>query len=359
MPLIWCSISSHGFGHAAQAIPVLNALATRVPGLRVILRTMVPVGFFEGKLTPPWQLSPADQDIGCVQRGPLFIDYPATLARHLDFQQQWQKRIDEEVLAMQQEHPALVLSNVSWLAVEAASRLRIPAIALSSLSWDQVLEPYVSPDNRDHHALLAAIRTAYAKADIMLRLAPGLSMPAFPTVIDVGPVVQEVPAPISLPDVLQTPREDVHVLIAFGGISLDDFPFERLEQMTGYQLLISGTVPTGLLRCHAISSLPLPFGRLFASADIIMSKPGYSTVVEAVAQKRPLLYVRRYNFADEDTIVGYLHRYGHGRELAMDDFAKGFWLAALDGVRHVPAPQEPAPAPIGAVQAATILASYF
>jgi hypothetical protein len=359
MPLIWCSISAHGYGHAAQIIPVLNALAQRVPGLRVILRTMVPVRFFEGRLATAWQLSAMEQDIGCVQRGPLIIDYPATLARHLEFQQQWHTRIEDEVLAMQPEHPILVLSNVSWLAVEAAGRLKVPAVALSSLSWDQVLEPHISADEQAHRDLLAAIRAAYGKTDAMLRLAPGLPMPAFPTVIDVGPVVQENQVRTSLPELLQTPPRDVHVLVAFGGISLDEFPFERLEQMTGYQFLISGTVPAGLRRCHAISALPIPIGSLFASADIIMSKPGYSTVVEAVARNRPLVYVRRYNFADEATLVGYLHRHGRGLELSMDDFAKGFWLAALDGVRQVPDPQEAAPSPTGADQAATYLAQFI
>ena len=28
MPVVWCSISGHGFGHAAQVVPILNELAT-------------------------------------------------------------------------------------------------------------------------------------------------------------------------------------------------------------------------------------------------------------------------------------------------------------------------------------------
>ena len=31
MPLIWCSISGHGYGHAAQVAPVLNALGRLMP----------------------------------------------------------------------------------------------------------------------------------------------------------------------------------------------------------------------------------------------------------------------------------------------------------------------------------------
>ena len=32
MPYIWCAISGHGYGHAAQVVPVLNAL---VPSCQV------------------------------------------------------------------------------------------------------------------------------------------------------------------------------------------------------------------------------------------------------------------------------------------------------------------------------------
>ena len=50
MPLIWCAISGHGFGHAAQVVPVLNALGTLVPGITTILRTTVPASFFRDRL---------------------------------------------------------------------------------------------------------------------------------------------------------------------------------------------------------------------------------------------------------------------------------------------------------------------
>ena len=53
MPLIWCSISGHGYGHAAQVVPVLNALGRLVPNLSAILRTSVPADFFEPRLDIP------------------------------------------------------------------------------------------------------------------------------------------------------------------------------------------------------------------------------------------------------------------------------------------------------------------
>ena len=96
-----------------------------------------------------------------------------------------------------------------------------------------------------------------------------------------------------------------------------------------------------------------------ASVDVIMTKPGYGTLVEAVALRTPMVYVRRYNFADEQPLVDYLHRYGRGVELSLDDFTHGHWEESLQRVRLLSPPSEPALPVTGAGDAATLLAQYF
>ena len=80
--------------------------------------------------------------------------------------------------------------------------------------------------------------------------------------------------------------------------------------------------------------------------------------MEAVAQSKSVVYVRRYNFVDEDCLVAYLHRYGRAAELSSADFASGRWGAALDGVSRTSQPSETAPPATGAAEAAGILAGY-
>jgi UDP-N-acetylglucosamine:LPS N-acetylglucosamine transferase len=96
---------------------------------------------------------------------------------------------------------------------------------------------------------------------------------------------------------------------------------------------------------------------LLASADVIVTKPGYATTVEAVAHRKPVVYIRRYNFADEAGLVEYLHRYGCGVELSAADFAAGCWESALAAAASKPKIE--APASTGAAEAAKILATYL
>src|SRR5207245_7056956 len=93
MGRIWCAISSHGFGHAAQVVPVLNELGRRVSGLTAILRTSVPARLFEANLQIAWEMSPAEQDVGCVQNGPMRLDVAATWGGQRGVHQQWEANV--------------------------------------------------------------------------------------------------------------------------------------------------------------------------------------------------------------------------------------------------------------------------
>ena len=360
MPLIWCSISSHGFGHAAQVAPVLNELGLLVPGLKAILRTKVPPWFFEQRLTIPWELSLAEQDIGCMQRGPLEIDVKATWAEHLRFHRDWETKVREEAGAIRSAAPDLVLSDISHLAIEAGATAKKRTVGLCNLSWDRVLEPFLEPGLSEQIKTLQQIEQSYGLADLLIRPAPGVPMKAFPKIVDIGPISQTTSRnQRALREAVGSAPEERVALVAFGGIPLDSLPFEKLERLAGYRFVVSGPVPEGYRRIRSHSSIPLPFNDLLISADLIVTKPGYSTIVEAVAHRIPVMYVRRYNFADEAYLVEYLHHYGRAAELSVKDFTTGRWEQTLKTIWTKPHQKDEAPPATGAAEAAKILASLL
>ena len=358
MPLIWCAISGHGYGHAAQVVPVLNALGALVPGLTTILRTTVPASFFQDRLTIQWQLSPVQQDVGCIQNGPLKIDIDATWAAHRRFHETWEARLSKEVAAMQAASPALVLADTPYLAIEAGSRARIPTVALANLTWDLVLNEYCDATDNSHQQLIQCIRGSYAKARLALRITPAPKIDVFSNMIDIGPIASPTsPERDRLASVLALTPDERTVLVGFGGIPLTSLPLEHMEQLCRYRFIFDGPVPPGYSRIHSTETLPFSFKTLLASVDVIMTKPGYGTIVEAVALQQPVVYVRRYNFADEPPLVDYLHRYGRGVELSLDDFTQGQWKAALQQAMDTPLPSLPPP-PTGVGEAADAIARY-
>ena len=354
MPLIWCSISAHGYGHAAQVIPVLNELHHLLPDLRVLLRTQVPREYFQNRLRPPWDWMPAEQDVGCVQHGPLQIDEAATWEAHARFHRTWDARLAEEIGEIGRHRPDLILSDISYLAIAAGAHAGLPTVALVSLSWDVVLEFF--PTRTDSRArLIDEIRGAYRRAQLAIGLMPALPLSVFPTIKDVGPVVDPLPPDRSrLRKAVGAADHERVVLVGFGGIPLDNLPIARMAALTPYRFIVSGHVPASD-RVLPLGAVDLPFRTILASCDVLMTKPGYSTIVEAVAGNIPVVYVRRFNFADESGLVEYLQRYGRGVELSAKDFADGRWEEALEAAGAVPASPAKPPSPTGARDAAHLL----
>jgi len=360
LPSIWCAISGHGYGHAAQVVPVLNALGTLVPGLNAILRTTVPASFFRDRLTIQWTLSPAQQDIGCIQEGPLTIDIDATWAAHQRFHNTWEARLSHEVAAMQAASPTLVIADTPYLAIEAGSCAQIPTFALASLTWDLVLKEYCRATDHSQQQLIQRVRKSYAKADMALRITPAPRIDAFSNMIDIGPIASPAfPERARLASVLALAPNEKTVLIGFGGIPLTSLPLEQIGQLPHYRFLIDGPAPAGYSRIHSTETLPFSFKTLLASVDVIMTKPGYGTIVEAVTLQQPVVYVRRYNFVDEPPLVDYLQRHGRGVEMSMKEFKSGRWEAAIRKADETTIPSAAPPPPTGAAQAAAILAPYL
>jgi len=321
---------------------------------------MVPASFFRDRLTIQWELSPAQQDIGCVQDGPLKIDIDATWASHQRFHKTWEERLSNEVAAMQAASPALVIADTPYLAIEAGSAAQIPTVALASFTWDIVLNEYYNATDNSHQQLIQCIRESYAKAHIALRITPAPRIDAFSNIIDIGPIASLTsPERDLLASALALAPNERTVLVGFGGIPLTSLPLEQIEQLRHYRFLFDGPVPPGYSRIYSTKTLPFSFKTLLASVDVIMTKPGYGTIVEAVALQQPVVYVRRYNFVDEQPLVDYLHRYGRGIELSLNDFTQGRWEPALRMVVVLPMPAVPPPLTSGAADAATILAKLL
>ncbi|MET0515158.1 MAG: hypothetical protein ABW047_07510 [Nitrospiraceae bacterium] len=360
MPLIWCSISAHGFGHAAQIVPVLNALGKQVRGLTVILRTTVPSSFFEPRLHIPWQRSPATQDIGCIQQGPLTIDVAKTWAAHRSFHENWHAKVQTEAGLIRAAAPVFVLSDISHLAIAGGAEAGVPALGLCSLSWDLVLANYIGKDPEAEQCVMDCIREAYEQAVGFIRVTPGLPMKTFHHIYDVGPIGEpDEPQADALRTILGASDSDCVVLVGFGGIQLETLPFDTLDAMAPFRFIVGGPVPPGLTRVVSNEALPFSFKTVMASVDLIMTKPGYGTIVEAVALQKPVVYVRRYNFADEQSLVDYLHRYGRGAELTVDDFLAGRWKTTLSTAWASASPPYPPPPLSGASEAASLLTKYF
>ena len=239
-----------------------------------------------------------------------------------------------ETTALAAAAPTMVLADTPYLAVSAGKQAGIPSLVVASFTWSDILRCFDDTSSK-HQNIVRAIERSYADADMAFRIAPGLSLSGVRKVVDIGPIAEPAQSQREqLRSSLGMTESERLILVGFGGIPLQTLPWDQMERMEGYHFLVDG-VERVSPRIHSLSSMPFSFKTALASVDVVMTKPGYGTIVEAVALGLPVVYVRRYNFADEAPLVEFLHAHGQGRELSRGDFVSGNWRPALQAMTGI------------------------
>ncbi len=350
MHLLVC-ISHHGRGHLAQTAPVLNALHTRLPRLRLSVRSALPHAVLAERIRAPFSHWPQAADCGFVMHDALRLDVEASLREHLAFHADWSARVAAEADALRRAGVDAVLSNVAYLPLAAARSAGLPAVALCSLNWLDIFRHYLG-GRAEAGAILADMRAAYASALCFLQPQPAMPMPdlkntrPIPPVAELGRCRRE-----ELARQLGLATDDRLVLLGMGGIGYR-LKGEGWAGNGAIHWLVPDDWPSGP-RVHRFVTTRMPFADLLVSCDAVVTKPGYGTFVEAAAAGVPVVYLLRPDWPETPWLTHWLHR--HTRAAKIDE-------AALQAGRVVETLEslwmQPAPPPVhceGATKAASLL----
>ncbi|MBT6119548.1 MAG: hypothetical protein HOH66_16925 [Rhodospirillaceae bacterium] len=350
------AISSHGYGHATQTAPVLNALRARLPGLRLTVATGVPRALLEERIEGPFDLIERRSDFGMAMASAIEVDLEASARRYEAIHLAWPAAVEAEAEWLASIGPDLLLSNVAYLPLAAAERAGLPAVALSSLHWAAIHGHYL-PDSPGGAKTQKQIERAYASARAFIQVTPGLAAAFGNRTETVGPIARtgrtrrpELLARLDRPDGARV------VLVSPGGI---EFPerIVRLPRIDGVVWLYHRADDFDRTDMHAPQALAMPFVDILASVDAVLTKPGYSTVAEAGCLGLPLLYLSRGDWPEERPLIDWLRRHAPVQAIAPDDLATRSFAERLDTLWSMPRPV-PA-APTGAEEAADILLEYL
>ncbi|NGZ05560.1 MAG: hypothetical protein G8237_04325 [Magnetococcales bacterium] len=359
---IWCAVSGHGFGHWGQLVPVLTVLLQQWPDLVVHVTGNIPSDLIARTLRHPCTHDPINRDVGLIQPDPLVTDLKATAAALRRLHDRWEEKIHHEMQLMQEWQPDLMLGDIPYLPMEAANRLGIPSAALTSLTWDEIIQAYFPLSDPECQAWLATMRTAYGQATLALRITPALPHHPFSRSIDIPPVVTKgTKTPQKIRTALAIPMHDQRplILVTLGGIPTQALPIAALIRHKAYHWLVDGDLDsTECDHLHPLRCLSQwAFADVIASVDGVVSKPGYGTALAATTQGIPFLYVRRGIFPDELPIGHWCMQHGRATEITQEAFFTGQFLDPLQRMLTCPAPS--LPAANGAEVAARILSERF
>lgn len=353
---LFVDISAHGFGHLAQAAPVLNRLARQLPELRITVRSALPTARLQARLVAPFRHLAESSDFGYVMYDAMRVDLDATARAYCTQHADWEARVDREARLLAELQPRLVFSDVAYLPLAGAKRAGIPALAMCSLNWAGLFahffanQPWAEP-------ILEQMLVAYHGAECFLRLTPGMAMTELSRVRSIGPVAdlgndcrQAVRAQ------LRCARDERLVLIAFGGVS-QQLPIANWPRIAGVRWLIPQDWQVAHPNASNFEPLDRPMTDLLCAVDAVIAKPGYGTFTEAACNGTPILYVRRHDWPEQDCLIDWLHRHARCREISTADLLAGHLREALASVWQQAAPALPLPS--GTDEAAAALLPWL
>ncbi len=354
MAHLFVDISSHGFGHLAQVAPVLNALATRLPALRLTIRSGLRVETLRTRLIPDFTHIATATDFGYLMHDAIRVDLTATAAVYCALHADWTTQVNREADFLISLQPDLVFSDVAYLPLVGAAQAGIPALAMSSLNWAELFHhyfadaPWAGPIHRQ-------ILAAYNSAECFLRLTPGMPMADLQRVCPVGPVAalgRDCRA--ALCEQLGCAAHERLVLIAFGGFS-KRLPIESWPHIEGVHWLVHENWQLAHANATSFESLGRPFVDLLHSVDAVITKPGYGLFSEAGCNGTPVVYLRRNDWPEQDCLIEWLEEYGRCREISDADLLAGRLAMPLGELWRQP--MRPMPDPTGADEAAVLILS--
>lgn len=353
---LFVDISAHGFGHLSQVAPVLNALAQRLPRLKLTIRSGLPAEQLRARLLPDFTHLAASSDFGYVMHDAVSINLPATAQAYRAQHENWPARVAAEaaLLSGLQPPPGLVLTDVAYLPLAGAAQAGIPAVAMCSLNWADLFAHFFAAEAWAAH-IHPQMLAAYNSAACFLRVTPGMPMSDLARLHPIAPIAA-LGKDLRLPLRQRlgcTPQERL-ALIAFGGFS-KRLPVEHWPRIDGVRWLLPAAWQIEHPGVSAIEPLGYHFSDLLRSVDVVLTKPGYGTFAEAACNGTRLLYVRRDDWPEQDCLINWLKVHGCCREVSDADLMSGRLHEALASLLAQTLPQPPLP--LGAEQAAEVLLS--
>lgn len=348
-------VTGHGFGHAVRTAQILRALP---PDLPLIVKTMAPERLLREELPQrAFTYVAAEYDCGCVQSDSVSVLEAETLARYAEIAERNAARLLDEVAFLRSRGARCVVTDIAAFPLQAARIADIPGVAVCNFTWHDIYAEYVrTPGDA---ALLAEMAVQYAQATVAL-----ITPLSVPTAGDIFSRVEHIPLVArrgrdirpDFVDALDIAPGKRLALLYLGGWGMD-IHWPALARWDDWVFLVDRPLPRAVANVRAFDPAVLRYADIAGSVDVVVSKAGYGTLTECIANGVPLVYLPRYGFAEHEALVLGMNAWGGGVEISEAAFFAGDWGGALD--RALAARPDPrAFATDGAQAAARILEGH-
>jgi L-arabinokinase len=228
--------------------------------------------------------------------------------------------------------------DIPGLPVEAAALAGIPSVAVGNFGWDWIYSEFVPRDAR-WKPIVEMFRMQYSKTSLLLRLPFCETMNAFPNVQDI-PLVAAPGRPRRSEIVALTGCDPGKkwILLSFTTLDWSEETLERVERIEEYEFLTVLPLQWRRRNIHALSRGQITFSDVIASADAVISKPGFGILSDCVVNRKPLIYADRSDFLEYPILEASIQSYLRHIHIPVAKLYSGDLLGSLSAIWTRPEP---------------------
>lgn len=351
-------VSPHGFGHAARAAAVMEAIHQMDGSVRFEVFTKVPMWFFQDSLPRRFQYHSCLTDIGLVQSTPLMEDLDRTLASLNAFLPLDRSRISALAQIVNSLGCGLVICDIAPMGIEVARKAGIPSVLVENFTWDWIYEGYGRRGTQlERH--IVYLRELFDGAVYRVQTEP-LCLPQASDLITVPVSRRPRSSAAEIRRKLGLPADCRMVVVTMGGIRDHDLFPDNLRLQNDVFFVIPGLSASMETRGNLVL---LPHRSRFFHPDLInasdaaVGKVGYSTLAEVYHAGIPFGYISRAHFRESQILTDYIERNMAGLSIKEEEFKDGSWVSRLEALLALP--RIPRNSPNGAEQIARFILGLF
>ncbi len=322
-PTLYLAATGHGFGHAVRIAAVAATIQSLCPEILLIIATNAPRWLLEAYLDGDFIHRQRSFDVGVIQSDSLNMDRGATFHKWQEILAQEKFLITSEADFLKVNQVGLVLADIPPLVPEIAKAAGVPCWMMSNFGWDFIYRDW----GGEFESIADRISQSYSLCDRLFRLPLHEPLKAFSHIEDAGLTGGN---PKYNPEALQiqfgfTKPKQKTVLLTFGGLGLQQIPYQSLAKFPDWQFISFDRQAPDLdnltkvidPKYRPVDFMPL-CGRL-------ISKPGYSTFAEALRLDCPITSLTRDDFAEGPVLLAGIRSHGYHQIISPAEFFQGNW----------------------------------
>ena len=323
-------ISPHGFGHAARAAAVMQAISDFDASVRFEIFTTVPAWFFADSISASFACHELLTDIGLVQKTAFQADLNKTLHCLDEFFPVPESQIAEIAAAVNRLNCLLVICDIAPLGISIAKEAGIPSVLVENFTWDWIYEQY-SSTHKGFQKHVTHLQSLLQDVDYHIKTEPVCC----PGLVDLttAPVSRQVKTPADrVRKSLGLTETARMVLITTGGIQQRYNFLNELKRLPDIHFVMPGAGPKMKIQGNCII---LPHRSdyyhpdLVNASDAVVGKVGYSTLAEVYHVGIPFGYVTRSKFRESKPLADFIEDRLQGISIQESDFNSGIWTTKI------------------------------